>query len=1406
MGRYMTRILAATLAALLIAVSPSPSEATDYYFRYKHRLMGGEGISLSASGSTSGRVGFPLSAYFNGIGGSGSYDYTYSGTLPAGMAASGNSILGTPSAVGTYPLTVTVEDRGNASLKASIPVTFKISPPVSLAGPSSVEVRVGEPVLSSFVATGIIGSVSWGLTGPSLPAGLTFDGGGRIVGTPTAPGNVTVAVKATDTHDGASDQVSVGVNVGPDLAIGTPPSLVGRTGTAIPSHNFSATGLIGSGTWSQTGIPQGLSLSASGTLSGTPVTSVSGAFDVTLTDVADGAKDTVNVPYAFAEAPAITLAQTAYTLHVSETLAIRPLVTGILGNQSWDLAAGSLPSWMQIDSASGAVTGAPTGIGTHSGISIRVTDSADGAQATSQAFSVAVVDHLIVSGVPDHVRMRVGASPLDESLGWFTARAPGAVGEVTWSLSGAIPAGSSLAIGTDGKVTGTVVTDGAFTVTVTATSTTVDAQGDTVPSTATKDVSFDVRPPLAVAALPETEYTGTVGADLVLPAPSTTGKVGTVTYRAEGPSLPPGMTILANTGEITGKPTGPSAPATYCIHATDSWDGASACSPPFTLSTSNPPAEPHEFVMTDVSGVQLNTVALSSWVGIAAIDTAQVLSVAGEGNPELRWIRGSSVSGWAKSHTVAAGYGFTFQVRATSAAAPLETRTVSVTVGSTTKPWNITTREPDEVPSAFSIAAVKDAALSTTVKAVFLTSGYDAAVPISISGGEISLDAAVTWTTTGSVEPNKAVWVRTTSSGEYATEKVATVVLGGVTGTWIVTTKAEAKSPNTFYVPAARDLMPNTLAVSSPVSVTGDFVTLPISVTGDGNPSISVAGGPWTTSATITNGESFTVRATASGSYGTGIYPTVKIGTSNRAWTVATASLPTVSISNVTGAAFSTLTERSGTVRGTFSTTLSVSGNGNPQVSVDNGATWSTSVPVNLTSTGIPFKVRLTSSASPLTTHTAAIALGPTTHNWTVITRGNDYTPNAFTVTWPATVPNIVLPSTEYVSNAVTVAGFDGPLPLTASGAGDPEVSLDGTVWGTSVDIMPGQSFRLRLTTSPQYSTAVTPTVALGTAVAGGTGRTTHAAPNFGSYPANATNVQPSSVNDASFTASPSGASVTVSVSGEGDPYLSVDNKATWAKSVPTTGGTTIYVRNTASDQFSTTLSAVISIGTATRTWTVATRVRDTAPNSFAFTWATTSRNPGETILSNPITLGGFDGPVTLTTATKIGTPVPEVSVNGGPWDTSFEVMPGDVFRLRMTLSMVFGENVQATVTAGSLGAITATLTTRSADTTPDAFEVGADVRNVAAGTVFQTPITPTGFDGVLPVSITWGGNYANNPVIPPDFSLDGGLTWVTSGNISAGQTVIFRYRMTDYTTNPYFIQYNFNIGTAVDWKTLHPN
>jgi hypothetical protein len=131
-------------------------------------------------------------------------------------------------------------------------------------------------------AQGGMAPYSFAVTSGSIPAGMTFDSVGLLSGTPTASGTSTFDVTVTD--DIGSTQVKAFVLRVVNITT-TSPLPSGTVGTPY-SQALAATGTTGTVVWSlvSSTLPDGLTLSDAGVISGTPTMAQTVSFTASLLD------------------------------------------------------------------------------------------------------------------------------------------------------------------------------------------------------------------------------------------------------------------------------------------------------------------------------------------------------------------------------------------------------------------------------------------------------------------------------------------------------------------------------------------------------------------------------------------------------------------------------------------------------------------------------------------------------------------------------------------------------------------------------------------------------------------------------------------------------------------------------------------------------------------------------------------------------------------------------------------------------------------------------------------------------------------------------------------------------------------------------------------------------------------
>lgn len=250
-------------------------------------------LTLGALFPTSVTVNQAYTATLGANGGSGSYSYALQqgSSLPSGLNLSSAGVIsGSVALPGSYAFTVVATDTAIGGLSGTKQYTLTVNAANTLTltpdtlTPGALGSTYGPVTIS---ATGGFGNYTYKATG--LPAWLTLTSAGALSGRPTVAGTFAFTVTATDaTHPTLTGSLRYSLVVNPALTI-LPVALPQTAVGANYSVQLSATG--GSRTnyaFSATGLPAGLTLSASGLLTGIPTTVAPVAsparFTVTVTD------------------------------------------------------------------------------------------------------------------------------------------------------------------------------------------------------------------------------------------------------------------------------------------------------------------------------------------------------------------------------------------------------------------------------------------------------------------------------------------------------------------------------------------------------------------------------------------------------------------------------------------------------------------------------------------------------------------------------------------------------------------------------------------------------------------------------------------------------------------------------------------------------------------------------------------------------------------------------------------------------------------------------------------------------------------------------------------------------------------------------------------------------------------
>lgn len=332
-----------------------------------------------------------------------------------------------------------------------------------------------------------------------------------------------------------SGRVPITVTVNPAIIFNANTLPNGSNGFAYSSQITTATGGTPTFTYvlaSGSSLPAGLTLSASGLISGTPTATGSYPFSIVATD-SKGCTATAN-----------------YTLVVTAALALTPgnlpsAITGTAygpqnitpatgGTEPYVYSAINLPPGLTFDASTVQISGTPTQSGTFT-IPITVTD-ASGNTVTS-GFTIKITNPLVLPAAT--LASGITGKPYTPQI---IPSATGGTGPYVYTASN-LPPGLAFNATTN-EITGTPTVAGTYTFPVSVT----DADGKTITTNYTIGITNPLILPSAVLA------DGAAGTGYTPQAiPSATGGMGPYTYSATG--VPPGLTFNPTTLQITGTPS-----------------------------------------------------------------------------------------------------------------------------------------------------------------------------------------------------------------------------------------------------------------------------------------------------------------------------------------------------------------------------------------------------------------------------------------------------------------------------------------------------------------------------------------------------------------------------------------------------------------------------------------------------------------------------------------------------------------------------------------------------------------------------------------------------------------------------------------------------------------------------------
>jgi hypothetical protein len=436
-------------------------------------------LTITTTSLSDGIAGTAYSASLAASGGAGAISWSVTtGKLPGGLTLSGSGdISGTPTAAGTTNFTVTATDSSTPPQTAKQALTITINPKLVITTTTLPSGVVSAAYTATLQSSGGVGTVTWTVSSGSLPAGLAMSNSGAISGTPTTAGTSSFTVQAKDSgtpQQSVQQALSIAVYAG--LTISTT-SLPNGTVNSAYSAALKSVGGTGTITWSisQGSLPTGLSLSASGTISGTPTAAGTSNFTVLASD-SSTPPQTKTQALSIAINPALSITTTslpagtvatAYSENIQTSGGTLPI--------TWNVTAGTLPAGLTLAGNAngvGVISGTPTAYGSYP-FTLTATDSSSPPQSVNQQFTL-VINNVGLSIVTTTLPNATVGAAYSASL-----QASGGTSPYTWTVASGSTLPGWLTLSGSGNLTGTPTAAGTANFSLTVTDSSSPAQSKT---------------------------------------------------------------------------------------------------------------------------------------------------------------------------------------------------------------------------------------------------------------------------------------------------------------------------------------------------------------------------------------------------------------------------------------------------------------------------------------------------------------------------------------------------------------------------------------------------------------------------------------------------------------------------------------------------------------------------------------------------------------------------------------------------------------------------------------------------------------------------------------------------------------------------------------------------------------
>ncbi|AZC27154.1 putative Ig domain-containing protein [Pseudomonas sessilinigenes] len=569
--------------------------------------------------------------------------------------ATGTSITYTPTAgySGSDTFAYTATNASGTSSPATVSLT--VSAPTLAITPTTVPNGTqGTAYSTTLTASGGTAPYTYAITSGSLPAGLSLNtSNGSISGTPSASGNTNLTVTATDANSATGSRAyTLTIDAQAPVA-----NAVSATVVANSSSNpitLNITGGTAASVAVATAAAHGTATATGTSITYTPTPGYSGSDTFTYTATnASGTSSPATVSLTVS-APTLVIAPASFSSGTVGTAYSTILSTsGGTAPYSYNITSGSLPSGLNLNPLTGAISGTPTASGTSN---LTITSTDNNGVTGNKAYSLQInAQAPVANAVSATLAANSSSNPITLSLSGGAA--------TSVAVSTAATHGTATATGTSITYTPAPGYSGSDTFAYTAT----NASGTSSPATVTLTINA---PTLVIT--PASFSNGTVGTPYSTTL-STSGGAVPYAYSITSGSLPSGLSLNTLTGAISGTPTA-SGTSNLTLTSTDN-NGATG-SKAYTLQINAQVPIANAVSATVAANSSANSITLSLSGGAAA--SVAVATAATHGT--------ATATGTGITYTPAPGYSGndTFAYTATNASGTSNPATVTLTVSAPT--------------------------------------------------------------------------------------------------------------------------------------------------------------------------------------------------------------------------------------------------------------------------------------------------------------------------------------------------------------------------------------------------------------------------------------------------------------------------------------------------------------------------------------------------------------------------------------------------------------------------------------------------------------------------------------------------------------------------------------------------